>query len=107
MYPLIEKELYVDPYIQMFYCLNKELENKRVCLTIGYSFRDPIIRKIFHKNFLNDSNKKIILVDPHTTEIIQTYFENFHENFLPIEQYFGHTDYKKVNEEIKIALIKI
>ena len=51
MYPLIEKELYVDPYIQMFYCLNKELENKRVCLTIGYSFRDPIIRNFFIKNF--------------------------------------------------------
>jgi hypothetical protein len=51
MYPIIEKELYLNPYIEMFYCLNKELETKRVCLIIGYSFRDPIIRKIFIKNF--------------------------------------------------------
>lgn len=77
MYPLIEKELYLDPYIQMFYCLNKELETKRVCLTIGYSFRDPIIRKIFIKIFLQDSNKKVILVDPNAKEIIHSYFDNF------------------------------
>lgn len=95
MYPLIEKELYLTPYIEMFYCLNKELKTKRVCLTIGYSFRDPIIRKIFIKNFLEDPDKKVILVDPYAQEIIHTYFNNFQEHFCPVEKYFGNKDYKK------------
>jgi NAD-dependent SIR2 family protein deacetylase len=107
MYPLIEKELYLTPYIEMFYCLNKELETKRVCLVIGYSFRDPIIRNIFIKKFLNGFNKKVILVDPHANEIIHTFFYNFKENFYPIEQHFGNNDYRKVNEDIKDSLKEI
>lgn len=107
MYPLIEKELYLEPYIQMFYCLNKELETKRVCLTIGYSFRDAIIRNIFIKNLKKDSNKKVILVDPHANEIIQTYFKNLHNQFLPIEDYFGRQDYEGINEKIKNNLTLI
>ena len=38
MYPVLEKHLFVEPYIQMFYCLNKELEDKKACIVIGYSF---------------------------------------------------------------------
>lgn len=107
MYPLIEKELYLTPYIEMLYCLNKELETKRVCLVIGYSFRDPIIRNVFIKKFLKDINKKVILVDPNANEIIQTNFKNFQKNFYPIERYFGDKDYQKVNEDIKITLMNL
>ena len=35
MYPLLEKHLYLDPYIQMFYCLNKEWQIKRTLISMG------------------------------------------------------------------------
>ena len=46
IYPLLEKQLYLEPYIQMFYCLDKELAHRNVWLVIGYSFRDPVIKNI-------------------------------------------------------------
>jgi hypothetical protein len=37
-YPLSQKQLYVDPYIQMFFWLNNQLQSKQVWIVIGYSF---------------------------------------------------------------------
>lgn len=58
IYPLRQKQLYVDPYIQMFYLLNKELQYNKVWIVVGYSFRDPVIENIFGDNFkdANDPN---------------------------------------------------
>jgi hypothetical protein len=58
IYPLRQKALYIDPYIQMFYLLNKELDSKRVWIVIGYSFRDSVIKKIFTNNLLKDTSTK-------------------------------------------------
>jgi SIR2-like domain len=68
IYPLRQKQLYVDPYIQMFFLLNKELQHNKVWIVVGYSFRDPIIQKIFSDNF--KGGKKMILIHPHPEEEI-------------------------------------
>ena len=47
MYPIAEKELYLEPYISMLVRLNRELKRKKVWLVIGYSFNDPVIQEIF------------------------------------------------------------
>lgn len=105
MYPLLEKHLYLDPYIQMFYCLNKEWQIKRTCISIGYSFRDSIIANIFSSLMKEDKRKKIIVIHPHASNIISCVFdEDLHDNFLPLEKKFGQTNYEEVNEEIRQQL---
>lgn len=47
LYPVAEKELYLDPYISMLLRLNRELEKKSTWFVAGYSFSDPVIREIF------------------------------------------------------------
>lgn len=63
IYPIEQKELYVDPYISMFVQLNRELKEKPIWIIIGYSFNDPVIREVFIRN--SDETKRIILLHPH------------------------------------------
>ena len=67
IYPVQEKELYLEPYISMFVQLNRELKRKAIWVIIGYSFNDPIIREIFLRN--SNKRKKIILVHPDASKI--------------------------------------
>ncbi|MFL6342440.1 MAG: hypothetical protein ACJ72U_12955, partial [Nitrososphaeraceae archaeon] len=100
IYPLSQKQLYIDPYIQMFYRLNKELEGRRVCIVIGYSFRDPIIQNIFASNFDKDKDKMMVLVHPEVCHIVKSRFPAHKKRILQINNRFGGNDYKRVNREI-------
>jgi hypothetical protein len=73
---LSQKQLYVDPHIQMFFWLNNQLQSKGVWIVIGYSFRDPVIQNIFATNFNKGSNKRMILVDPNADHIRKKDFLN-------------------------------
>jgi len=68
IYPIQQKELYVDPYISMFAQLNTELASKTNWLVIGYSFNDPVITEIFVRN--SEPRKKILLVHPEADRIL-------------------------------------
>jgi hypothetical protein len=92
--------LYVEPYIQMFYNLNKDLESKRIWVAIGYSFRDPVIRNIFTTNFDKSGKKRMILVIPNADEIISKRFSNDHHRIIPINERFGGDDYQAINQMI-------
>lgn len=101
MYPLLEKHLYLDPYIQMFYCLNKEWQIKRTCVSIGYSFRDSIVANIFSTLMKEDKRKRIIIIHPHATDMVASVFDKaLRDNFITIEKKFGESNYREVNEEI-------
>jgi hypothetical protein len=100
IYPLTQKQLYVEPYIQMFCNLNKDLENKRIWIVIGYSFRDPVIRNIFITNFDKSSNKRTLLVIPNADDVISKRFSNYRHRIIPINQMFGGDDYHAINQMI-------
>lgn len=100
IYPLSQKQLYIDPYVQMFYCLNKELEGRKVCIVIGYSFRDPVVQNIFASNFDKDENKKMILVHPEAFDIVKSRFPSHKKRILQINKKFGGNDYEQVNHEV-------
>lgn len=74
IYPIAEKELYLDPYISMLLRLNRELEKRPIWVIIGYSFNDPIIREIFLKK--SNSKKHLILVHSQANTV---YDERLHE----------------------------
>lgn len=105
IYPLRQKQLYIDPYIQMFYLLDKELESKRVWIVIGYSFRDAVIKKVFTSNFFKDTSKRMVLVDPSAGEIVEKQFAACKQRIKTISKEFGReSDYKEVNSIIAKAV---
>jgi len=77
----------------MFYNLNKDLENKRIWIVIGYSFRDPVIRNIFTTNLDKSSRKRMILVIPNADNMIRKRFSKYRQSVIPINQRFGGEDY--------------
>lgn len=105
IYPLRQKQLYVDPYIQMFYLLNKELQYNKVWIVIGYSFRDPVIQNIFNDNFKD--GKKMILIHPHPEEIKKR-FPAHEDEIIVIKKYFGRNgDQEVINNTIKEELKRL
>ena len=117
LYPIAEKELYLDPYISMLWRLNRELEKKKIWIVVGYSFNDPVIREIFLKNFANTT--QMILVHPHADEVINQRLPEFRGRIKYHRRRFGLLEdipyggkqqikepmYKKVNHQI-IHLLK-
>jgi hypothetical protein len=106
IYPLRQKHLYVDPYIQMFYCLNKELESRKVWIVVGYSFRDPVIQHIFDIN-LKDG-KKMILIHPDPNEVRQRFPKQDKDSIIAIDKHFGRgSEMNIVNNALKEELAKL
>lgn len=60
LYPIEEKELYVEPYLTMFQQLNRELAATDRWVVIGYSFADRFIRDVFLHN-ARPSTRLVIL----------------------------------------------
>jgi len=98
IYPIQQKELYLEPYITMFKILNSELRNKSVWIIIGYSFNDPIIREIFIQN--SDDKKRIIYVHPDAAHILGEKIGDIKGRFSALNQKFGENDFKDVNNSI-------
>ncbi len=109
LYPIAEKELYLEPYISMLTRLNRELKRNPIWIVIGYSFNDPVIREIFIKNW--STSKKLVLVHPRATKILNRRLTRI--KGYPLEKYFGLTrpesvigeknlraDYRQVNHQL-------
>jgi len=99
IYPVEQKELYLEPYISMFKPLNHELERKSIWVIIGYSFNDPVIREVFLRN--SDERKRIVLVHPSAQEVkYQRLNEIKCKEFHLLDQKFGEHNFKEVNHSI-------
>jgi len=99
IYPVEQKELYLEPYVSMFKLLNQELKRKPVWVIIGYSFNDPVIREIFLRN--SDEEKKIVLVHPFAQEVkYQRLNEIQCKEFHLLNQKFGKHNFREVNHSI-------
>jgi len=100
IYPIQQKELYVEPFISMFKLLNKELREKRNWIIIGYSFNDSVIREIFLRN--SDETKNIAFLHPSGYEVVERHLSNLkYNNFMVITDKFGmHDDYQDINTMI-------
>jgi hypothetical protein len=108
VYPIAEKELYLEPYVSMLVRLNRELNKHPIWVVIGYSFNDPVIQEIFIKNW-SPQKHSLILVHPEAGEVCTKKLSDIHAT--PIEKYFGLTDaqveisgkkvdYRQVNHQI-------
>jgi hypothetical protein len=104
IYPIQQKELYVEPFISMFTLLNRVLKERKNWIIIGYSFNDPVIKEIFLRN--SDASKNIVYLHPHSDEILNGDLSLLRGNTVPIINYFGqHEGYQNINQEI-VDLLK-
>lgn len=79
--------------------LNRELKNMPVCVVVGYSFNDPVIREIFLRNC--DSKKHLILVHPHAKQVCNNRLKEIKANLIPMEKKFGMEEsFREVNHQI-------
>lgn len=101
IYPLSQKQLYITPFIQMFYHFEKELQAKKIWIIIGYSFRDIIIRNMFENSM--GSIDRILLIDPNA-ESIKNSFDKSHNKIITINHEFGGTKNDETNKEIAKSL---
>lgn len=106
LYPIAEKELYLEPHISMPVRLNRELKNKPVWIVVGYSFNDSVIQEIFLKNWSED--KIFILIHPKANEVCTRKLKGIRVEC--VNKYFGiietepmsveKEEYRKINHQI-------
>ena len=102
IYPMREKEVYKDPFFELFTRLKSSLADKetKVCIVIGYSFSDEHIRNIFFDAVKRNAKIGIILVSPNAKKIRDD-LEYIKDEIVPIEGEFGE---ESVFEELEEKL---
>jgi hypothetical protein len=91
IYPGEEKEPKNEPFKTIHNHLINYLEKAKLCISIGFAFRDSYIRKIFIKAMANNPELKLAIVTPNAAN-------NFDENPLVMEI--------KRHRKIKIERVK-
>jgi hypothetical protein len=69
LYPIGRKWEYTEPVGYLTNKLQKHLKSAKLCIVVGYSFRDDDIRRIFFESAKENENLTIILVDPNAGKI--------------------------------------
>lgn len=69
LYPIGRKWEYTEPVGYLAGKLEKHLKSAKLCIVVGYSFRDDDIRRIFFESAKENENLTVILVDPSAGKI--------------------------------------
>ncbi len=78
----------MSPFLEYYILLEQFLLHNKICVVIGYSFKDPMIPLIFHKALKINHGLKIILVKQ-DTETIKKKFAPFENRIIPISGRMG------------------
>ncbi|KAF5427094.1 SIR2-like domain-containing protein, partial [Candidatus Methanophagaceae archaeon] len=101
IYPMREKEVYKDPFFELFTRLKTSLLSEKICIVIGYSFGDEHIRNIFFDAVKRNPEIKILLGDKNPNEVMKK-LEPIKDNLIPIEGEFGkETFFARLEEELE------
>jgi hypothetical protein len=95
VYPIQQKELYLEPYISMLKQLNFQLKLKPIWIVIGYSFNDPIINEIFNIN--SSEKKRMVLLHPEAKEVKEKRLKEVKCEKRVLNKKFGEPDFRTVN----------
>ncbi|HJH28034.1 MAG TPA: hypothetical protein C5S37_15020 [Methanophagales archaeon] len=101
IYPMREKEVYKDPFFELFTCLKSSLISEKICIVIGYSFGDEHIRNIFFDSVKRNQEIKILFGNRNPDEGIEN-LEQIKDNIIPIKGEFGEEDFfERLKEELE------
>jgi hypothetical protein len=73
LYPTEQKDLYLDPWIQLFSAFKRDLAQSNLWIVIGYRFNDRFVRNMFVEAF-EKRPRLLILIDPNAEQILQAAF---------------------------------
>lgn len=82
VYPIQEKELYIEPYMTMFHELLRALEKWVVWISVGYSFGDRTIREMFIRS--SKSNTRLAILHPRADEVAKK-LDGFRGHIVPVK----------------------
>ena len=101
IYPMREKEVYKDPFFELFTCLKTSLLSEKICVVIGYSFRDEHIRNIFFDAVKRNPEIRIFTIHPQAKKI-RNDLEHIKDKINPIEGKFGEESvFEELEEKLK------
>jgi hypothetical protein len=82
LYPIRQKDLYLEPWFNLFRGLKKDLFQTPIWIVIGYSFNDPFIKGIFLE-CLERGRHKMIIVHPCAQNIKEKMFNHDDVKVVP------------------------
>ncbi|MCK4733568.1 MAG: SIR2 family protein [Methanophagales archaeon] len=103
IYPMREKEVYKDPFFELFTRLKTSLLSEEICIIIGYSFGDEHIRNIFFDAVKRNPEIRIFMINTNAQKIRDD-LEPIKDNIEPIEGKFGE---ERVFEELNKKLSEV
>ena len=69
LFPIQQKNLYLHPWFTLFSDLRNGLQTKDVWYVVGYAFNDEFIRNAFQESLVDDSKKKLVIINPEAEQI--------------------------------------
>lgn len=75
LYPIEQKDLYLEPWFDLFRGFKKDLLQMKIWVIIGYSFNDSFVKEIFLE-CMKKNQHKMIVVHP-SAELIKEKMFNF------------------------------
>jgi len=88
IYPLLSKEVYTGPFPWLIQEFRTKLLKAKLCIIIGYSFRDESIRKIIFEQMESNPDLWLYLIDPHgqdRKDMILSLRSDFFDRILTID----------------------
>jgi len=93
LFPIQQKDLYLDPWITFFQHFKLSLKQILTWVVVGYAFNDEFIREIFIEALT--SSKRMYIINPHASEIIQKFPEKKRQYIRPIQMKFGDDNFQQ------------
>lgn len=75
-----------EPFKKLLEFFDEELLQKKLLISIGYSFCDPLIRQKVLAGLKDNPELHIYLVSPHAQELLENYFSDYHERIVVFNQ---------------------
>jgi len=93
IYPGMHRYLAKEPQLELLNLLKQSLLSSKICIVVGYSFRDPNVGQIFTDACRKNNSLKVYLVSPCATQIIKEKALNPNQ-FVPVNKRFESLDIK-------------
>lgn len=71
LYPTEGKESFAEPYATLMSMFTRALSNAEFCVAVGYSFRDPHIRRTVLDRLATNPSLQLLIVNPSANEVIR------------------------------------
>ena len=85
LYPISQKDLYLQPWFTLFGDLKSGLETKKRFYVIGYAFNDEYVRNAFEEAL--HKGKTLLIIDPNALQIREKFSKSARKkiNILPVK----------------------